>query len=111
QTPVDFIVRGEGELPFRELVRAIENNRGYEQIAGLSYRTGDRFCQNPARAVSRLESGEIQLQNRSVRVLSGYRMLGRQVDVVETSRGCTFDCSFCSIIEMRGRNFPNFFFD
>ena len=28
-----------------------------------------------------------------------------QVDVVETSRGCTFDCSFCSIIEMRGRNF------
>ena len=27
------------------------------------------------------------------------------MDVVETSRGCTFDCSFCSIIEMRGRNF------
>jgi radical SAM superfamily enzyme YgiQ (UPF0313 family) len=27
------------------------------------------------------------------------------VDVVETSRGCTYDCSFCSIIEMRGRNF------
>jgi anaerobic magnesium-protoporphyrin IX monomethyl ester cyclase len=25
--------------------------------------------------------------------------------VVETSRGCTFDCSFCSIIAMRGRNF------
>ena len=25
--------------------------------------------------------------------------------MVETSRGCTFDCSFCSIIEMRGRNF------
>ena len=35
----------------------------------------------------------------------GYTLLGRQVDVVETSRGCTFDCSFCSIIEMRGRNF------
>ena len=32
-------------------------------------------------------------------------MLGRPVDVVETSRGCTYDCSFCSIIEMRGRNF------
>jgi radical SAM superfamily enzyme YgiQ (UPF0313 family) len=32
-------------------------------------------------------------------------MLGRAVDVVETSRGCTFDCSFCSIVEMRGRNF------
>jgi radical SAM superfamily enzyme YgiQ (UPF0313 family) len=32
-------------------------------------------------------------------------VLGRTADVVETSRGCTFDCSFCSIIEMRGRNF------
>jgi radical SAM superfamily enzyme YgiQ (UPF0313 family) len=38
-------------------------------------------------------------------VLGGYTLLGRRVDVVETSRGCTFDCSFCSIIEMRGRNF------
>jgi radical SAM superfamily enzyme YgiQ (UPF0313 family) len=33
------------------------------------------------------------------------------VDVVETSRGCTFDCSFCSIIEMRGRNFHTYTFD
>jgi radical SAM superfamily enzyme YgiQ (UPF0313 family) len=32
------------------------------------------------------------------------------VDVIETSRGCTFDCSFCSIIEMRGRNFHTFDF-
>jgi radical SAM superfamily enzyme YgiQ (UPF0313 family) len=38
-------------------------------------------------------------------------MLGRQVDVVETSRGCTFDCSFCSIIQMRGRNFHTYSFD
>jgi anaerobic magnesium-protoporphyrin IX monomethyl ester cyclase len=35
-------------------------------------------------------------------------VMGRQIDVVETSRGCTFDCSFCSIIEMRGRNFHRF---
>ena len=47
----------------------------------------------------------LRLPNRAARVLSGYTLLGRQVDVVETSRGCTFDCSFCSIIEMRGRNF------
>ena len=52
-----------------------------------------------------LASTTLQLPNRDARVLSGYTMLGRTVDVVETSRGCTFDCSFCSIIEMRGRNF------
>ncbi len=36
--------------------------------------------------------------------------MGRGIDIVETSRGCTYDCSFCSIIEMRGRNFHTFDF-
>jgi radical SAM superfamily enzyme YgiQ (UPF0313 family) len=107
----DFIVRGEGEITFRELVGAIESRRRFDGIAGLSYRDADGFHHNPDRVVSRLDSGAIQPPNRAARVLSGYTMIGRQVDVVETSRGCTFDCSFCSIIEMRGRNFFRFSFD
>jgi anaerobic magnesium-protoporphyrin IX monomethyl ester cyclase len=107
----DFIVRGEGEITFRELLRAIENETGYDHITGLSYRSGDRFYHNPERVVSGLDGGEIRLPNRKARALSGYTMLGRQVDVIETSRGCTFDCSFCSIIEMRGRNFHTYSFD
>ena len=58
-----------------------------------------------------LEGDEIRLPKRNARVLSGYTMMGRPVDVVETSRGCTFDCGFCSIIEMRGRNFHTYSFD
>ena len=108
---IDFIVRGEGEITFRELLRAIENNRGYEGILGLSYREAGRFRHNPERPVSGLEGSEIRLPNRSARVLNSYTMLGRQVDVVETSRGCTFDCSFCSIIAMRGRQFNTYSFD
>jgi radical SAM superfamily enzyme YgiQ (UPF0313 family) len=58
--------------------------------------------------VYRLQEDEVRLPKREARVLKGYTILGRQVDVVETSRGCTFDCSFCSIIEMRGRNFHTY---
>ncbi len=108
---VDFIVRGEGELTFRALVRALEAGGGYETIPGLSHRQGDGFLHNPDRPVNGLEDGDIRPPNRSARVLHGYTLLGRQVDVVETSRGCTFDCSFCSIIEMRGRNFHTYTFD
>src|SRR6202040_3544227 len=108
---VDFIVRGEGEITFRELLRALEAQRGYDHIAGLSYRSADGFRHNPARGVSGLEDGEIRPPRRDVRVLDGYTLLGRRVDVIETSRGCTFDCSFCSIVEMRGRNFETFSFD
>jgi radical SAM superfamily enzyme YgiQ (UPF0313 family) len=108
---VDYIVRGEGEVTFRELLRALERGGGFENICGLSRRKGDRWVHNPARPVHRLEDDDIRLPNRGARVLQGYTLLGRQVDVVETSRGCTYDCSFCSIIEMRGRNFHTYSFE
>jgi anaerobic magnesium-protoporphyrin IX monomethyl ester cyclase len=108
---VDYIVRGEGEVTFRELLRALESGGGFENICGLSHREGGRWLHNAARPVHRLEGDEIRLPNRAARVLQGYTLLGRQVDVVETSRGCTYDCSFCSIIEMRGRNFHTYSFE
>jgi radical SAM superfamily enzyme YgiQ (UPF0313 family) len=104
---IDFIVRGEGDLTFRELLRALEGQGSLRDIAGLSYRgePGQPFARNPDRAVNHLEAGDVRPPKRGARVLDGYTMLGRPVDIVETSRGCTYDCSFCSIIEMRGRNF------
>jgi anaerobic magnesium-protoporphyrin IX monomethyl ester cyclase len=111
QMSVDYLVRGEGELTFRDLLRAIEGQSGFERICGLSYRHGNDWFHNPDRSVHRLEGGAIKLPNRAARVLRGYTLLGRQVDVVETSRGCTYDCSFCSIVEMRGRNFHTYSFD
>jgi radical SAM superfamily enzyme YgiQ (UPF0313 family) len=104
----DFIVRGEGEVTFRDLVRALEAGGGYESIAGLTWRTAQGFRTNPERPVTRLERFDLRLPKRGARVLGGYTLLGRAVDVVETSRGCTFDCSFCSIVAMRGRNFHTF---
>ena len=107
---VDFLVRGEGDLTFRDLLSALERGGpgADDVIPGLSVHDGQRFHHHPARHVSGLDEGTIELPNRAARVLTGYRFLGRPVDIVETSRGCTYDCSFCSIIEMRGRNFHTF---
>jgi anaerobic magnesium-protoporphyrin IX monomethyl ester cyclase len=105
---VDAIVRGEGEVTFRELLRAWEANRALTDIPGLWFRDGATFYRNTPRELVSLNERTIGLPNRAARILAGYTMLGRQIDVVETSRGCTFDCSFCSIINMRGRNFHRF---
>jgi anaerobic magnesium-protoporphyrin IX monomethyl ester cyclase len=108
---VDFIVTGEGEQTFRELLQAIEGARPLHSIPGLSFRTSEGWVRNPSRPVSSTAMKTLALPKRSTRALKGYTMLGRQIDVVETSRGCTYDCSFCSIIEMRGRNFYTFDID
>jgi anaerobic magnesium-protoporphyrin IX monomethyl ester cyclase len=109
---VDFLVRGEGDLTFRDLLVALERgDAAARSIPGLSVHDGRRFHHHPPRAVSGLDDGTIALPDRGARVLDGYTFMGRPVDIVETSRGCTYDCSFCSIIEMRGRNFHTFGFE
>jgi anaerobic magnesium-protoporphyrin IX monomethyl ester cyclase len=107
---IDFIVTGEGDLTFRALLRAIEAGKGYTAVGGLTFRDGDRFVRNPPRPVSHL-GDDVRPPNRAARVLTNYTLLGRPIDIVETSRGCTYDCSFCSIIEMRGRNFHTWSID
>jgi radical SAM superfamily enzyme YgiQ (UPF0313 family) len=104
-TGIDFVVNGEGDITFRELLRALESNASVGGIPGLSWRDAEgRLIRNPARPVSQLGE-DVRPPRRSARLLGGYTLLGRPIDIVETSRGCTYDCSFCSIIEMRGRNF------
>jgi radical SAM superfamily enzyme YgiQ (UPF0313 family) len=109
---IDYLVRGEGESTLRALLAALDADAGVSDIAGLSYRrmAGEPFTHNPSRPIARLEDGGLELPDRSARLLDGYTFLGRPIDIVETSRGCTYDCSFCSIVEMRGRNFHTFDF-
>src|SRR5208337_3601413 len=45
---VDYIVRGEGEVTFRELLRALETGGCFENIGGLSYRDGGHWLRNAA---------------------------------------------------------------
>ena len=91
---------------FRELLRALETgaDAGSDRRPVVPGRR--RVRPQPATARSRRSSRpNFGCPTAARACSSGYTLLGRQVDVVETSRGCTYDCSFCSIIEMRGRNF------
>ena len=100
---IDFVVRNEGEKTFQALIRALEGKEDFSKIAGLSYKEEGEFRHNPPRG--NLDLQEIKLPNREARILSGYHAWGWPCDVIETSRGCTFDCTFCTIIKMYGRTF------
>ena len=106
-TAIDFIVRGEGEQTLRELLRALESGGELsDDRRAVVPHAPTASSATPIGPVARARvESRCGCPTARARVLRGYTLLGRPVDVVETSRGCTFDCSFCSIIEMRGRNF------
>lgn len=104
---IDFMIRGEGEEALRQLVNALEAGSGLEEIASLSYRRGDAFVHNPKGAL--LDLGRLKLPIRDQRRLTwGYHIMNHAAEVIETSRGCTRDCNFCSIRHMYGRAFRPF---
>jgi anaerobic magnesium-protoporphyrin IX monomethyl ester cyclase len=104
---IDYIVRGEGEATFRELVRARLEGWKLGDVLGLSYHEGERMVHNPARPLLKVE--DIEMPNRDARLITkGFKSLGITIDSVETTRGCTQGCKFCSINLMYGRTFRRF---
>ena len=104
---IDFMVRGEGEDAFRRLVNALAGEDRLADIPSLSYRDGDTFVHNPKGEL--LDLGRLKLPIRDQRRLTwGYHIMNRHAEVMETSRGCTRNCNFCSIRHMYGRAFRPF---
>jgi anaerobic magnesium-protoporphyrin IX monomethyl ester cyclase len=101
---IDFIIRGEGEIAFRRIVRAMEGKDRLEDIPSVSFRSDDGFIHNPQGEL--LDLSQIKPPIRDKRRLTwGYHIMNRSVEVLETSRGCTRSCNFCSIRHMYGRSF------
>jgi len=99
----DFIVRGEGEATLALLVREIASGRSrLDSIGGLSFRRAGRCIHNPPADLLDLEA--VRLPDRKSRMLDRSRFMKLRFDCVETSRGCTMGCTFCSIRWMYGRS-------
>jgi len=104
---IDFMVRGEGEDAFRRLINALQGEDRLEAIPSLSYRANGRFHHNPKGPLLDLDRLRRPLRDRR-RLTWGYHIMNRKCEVIETSRGCTRSCNFCSIRHMYGRAFRAF---
>jgi anaerobic magnesium-protoporphyrin IX monomethyl ester cyclase len=104
---IDFMVRSEGEEALRQLVNALADGTCYEHIASLSYRKGAGFVHNPKGGLLDLAGLKLPIRDKR-RLTWGYHIMNRSVEVIETSRGCTRACNFCSIRHMYGKAFRPF---
>ncbi len=96
---IDYIVRGEGEAGFKELIEYLAEGKGrLEKIDGITYREKGGIRENPDRPlIEDLDSipfpysVEESFENRIV--------------YYEASRGCPFECQYCLSSTFRGVRF------
>ena len=91
---IDIVVRGEGELTFRELIQM----KDPANVKGLSYKKRSKIIHNPDRPFQDIKYLELPSRKlRSFNARNTYNYLGFPIDCIETSRGCPYSCDFCSI--------------
>jgi radical SAM superfamily enzyme YgiQ (UPF0313 family) len=99
----DFVIRGEGERALSDFIDARESG-DYASVANLSYRADGRVAHNPRRPLEgNLDS--IPFPDFDLLKPDPRRRKFTPPIPVQTSRGCPFECSFCSVTGMFGKKY------
>ncbi len=101
----DFVIRGEGERPLMALIDAWEAGGDLSGIPSLSLKAADgRIVHNPLLPVEN-DLDAIPCPDFSLLKPDPRRRKFAPPIPIQTSRGCPFDCSFCSVTGMFGKTY------
>jgi anaerobic magnesium-protoporphyrin IX monomethyl ester cyclase len=98
---VDYVVRGEGEETFAELLDCLDDPSALPGISGISYRGDGAVVHNQTRDFIK-DINVLPFPARHLVQLSKYKALGMPLNML-TSRGCPYECIFCVGSRMIGR--------
>lgn len=101
---VDFIIRGEGENTIVELCKSIASGRpkDFSDIKGLSYRVNGNILHNQPREL--VKDLDILTFPARKLLLYGHLYPSSAFGTLITSRGCPFECGYCSAHHIWGRD-------
>lgn len=98
KSKADIVVIGEGELTALELLKCILNNRDYAELKGIVYRQNGSFRVNsPRERITDLDNLPFPAYHLLPN-LKYYKSRARKKPFmgIVTSRGCPFNCIYCS---------------
>jgi len=97
----DMCILGEGERTFEEVVSSFIYKNSYEDIKGLSLKKGNQYFLTPERElIDDLDTIPFPARDsypqNIYRHIYPYRLENPFYSAIITSRGCSFNCNFCS---------------
>ena len=106
---IDACIRGEGENTLLEIAQKSEKGHGFEDIRGVTYRNNGRIIRNKDRPL--IENIDIlPFPNRDLLGNVEYKSTVEGLDIslgnfttISSSRGCAFQCTFCSSSKFWGK--------
>ncbi|MCC6369578.1 MAG: B12-binding domain-containing radical SAM protein [Bacteroidia bacterium] len=92
---IDVVVKGQGEITFKELLERFVNNTALDGLKGISFKKNNTVIENPERIMEDINT--FPAFNYDLIDVPGYiKLSGRkQLDYI-SSQGCRFRCSFCA---------------
>jgi anaerobic magnesium-protoporphyrin IX monomethyl ester cyclase len=108
---IDVVVRDEGEITFYELVTAIQNNKSFDAIEGITYRNYDSIIENKTRKPENdiekfaLKYDKLNLTSRFKEgiLMRNYEKENYRSFPVFIGRGCSRRCVFCEYNQFKYR--------
>lgn len=100
---VDYVIRGEGEKPLVELVKAIVSDSSFEAIPGLGYKKENKIKLNPLGRNYPFDT--LPCPDFSDLDQEKYLYKNKPLAFIQSSRGCPHQCSFCSVHQIFGRTY------
>lgn len=101
----DYVIRGEADESVVDFIKALERGEGFENVPGLSYKKDGRTVHN--RDLYYCKDLNV-LPTPDFSIIKGletdpYKHLA--ITPIMTSRGCPYDCNFCSVTQMFGHQY------